>query len=230
MKNPSIPLCAALLLAAVVGGPVAAAPAGVAELPELTSHRADPFTPVERDAVVAWTLAQPAVQAHLGDSRTRVLRAGSDLPKREDGSTYRRASLFVRNYDTGLTSIIRVDLDRGEVSIGDTDALVQPNPEEIDAAAAIVRADEGLRELVEDDELVLNGAFFLRSPYRDDPCHRNVCLLFHFVDPGSTRPARSVHRVLVDMTRGMVVPNDYDYAAIWDTPANALLPLTTEVR
>ncbi|MEM7052275.1 MAG: hypothetical protein AAF604_21590 [Acidobacteriota bacterium] len=189
--------------------------AKVADLPTLTSYHSDPFTAEEQDAVFAWILDHPKVQALIGDDRTRVLRGGSDYPKGPDGP-FRRATMFVRNYDQGLTHEITVNLDSGELQHRNDHGLIQANRAEIDAGMAIILADEGLQHYANDPDHVLNGAFFLRSPYEDDPCSRNICLIYHFVDTKST-VSRSSQRVLVDLTRQEIADGRYNFSAVWDS-------------
>ncbi|MEM7479785.1 MAG: hypothetical protein AAF481_01315 [Acidobacteriota bacterium] len=215
MKNCRATMFLGLLciVGIALAGPALATQGG--DLPQLTSYPADPFTPTEEQAVTTWMLAQPAVKALLGDDRTRILRGGSDYPKGPDGP-FRRATLIIRNYDQGLTHEVTANLATGEISTRNDYGLIQPNRAEREEAIALIEQDESLAVYRNNPKLVLNGAFFLRSPHKQDPCSRNICLIFHFVDTSGTH-SRSARRVLVDLTRGEVVPNRFDYGSIWDT-------------
>lgn len=189
-------------------------------VPRLTALPADPLTAAERRAVTAWTLAQPQVVAHLAGSRTRLLRVGSDLPRDEEGEEYRRVTLHVRNYTSGLTHAVSVNLTTGAIEIRDLESLVQPNREEIDEGMAILARDPALAPLV-NRELKLLGGFFNRSPYPDDPCSRDICLEYGFMKPGWPKgPAR---RVIVNLSRGAVAHSNFRAPA-----AGAPLPRMTE--
>jgi hypothetical protein len=177
----------------------------VAPLPPLQSQGDDVLSASDRAALTTWALAHPAVAAHLGASRTRLLRLGADVAKGAQGD-FRRASLYVRNYTSGLTHWIEVDLRSGAMSITDRAGLVQPSSEEIAEARALAAADPRLATLFADPGLTFQGGFMKRSVYDDDPCARNVCLMFAFMRPGFPRgPERAV---IVDLSRRVVAHHD----------------------
>lgn len=159
----------------------------------------------ERDALVSWTMAQPSVQAAVARHRTRLLRVWLDLVKAEGGSS-RRATVLLRDYDTGSSREITVDLATGRLGIRDLPG-VQPSEEEIAEGMEIVRRDPALARFVRDPRLTLMGGFYNVSVYADDPCSREICLEFAFMKPSFEKnPAR---HLIVNLTREIVSHHDF---------------------
>lgn len=196
-----------LLLLLMIASPALAEEAKHSARPQLKSLLYDPLTTAERGAAIEWALALPDVRRHVGDDRTRLLRAGADVATDDDGSRYRRLVIYLRNYDRGLVHRVAVRLDSGEVSVRDLRSLVQPSREEIAEAKSLIRSDRRLKSLVEDSELELSGGFFVRSRVLEDPCLSHICLEFHFVREGSV--GGSVRRVIVDLTRRRLAHTDF---------------------
>jgi len=159
----------------------------------------------ERDALVSWTMAQPAVQAAVARHRTRLLRVWLDVVKAEGGPR-RRATLLLRDYDAGSSREITVDLASGRLGIRNLPG-VQPSDEEIEEAMEIARRDPALARFVRDPRLTLMGGFYNVSIYPDDPCSREICLEFAFMKPSFEKnPAR---HLIVNLTRGIVSHHDF---------------------
>ncbi len=205
-RSPFAGVAAALLLASVLTAgertpPVAAGPGA-----------APP--PGERDALVAWAMGQPEVRALVGRHRTRLLRLWFDVVK-AGGGQRRRATLLVRDYDTGSAREITVDLASGRLQVRDLPG-VQPSAEEIEEAMEIVRRDPALARFVRDPRLTLMGGFYNLSIYRDDPCSREICLEFAFMKPSYEKnPAR---HLIVNLTRGIVSHHDFRSRRAGDPP------------
>ena len=202
--NPSRLLSVLLLCAAVLARAPVLSAEGRRAPPMLSSALADAFTEPERDAVASWAMSQPRVKAVIGRHRTRVLRVWSDVAKGSEGP-YRRASLIVRDYDSGVAREITVNLSTGGIETREL-AGVQPSREEIEEGMAIVRADPALKAFVSDSKLELIGGFHNRSRYPDDPCSREVCLDFAFMRSNYEGPARYV---IVNLTRRLVANRDF---------------------
>jgi hypothetical protein len=188
----------------LLSGAVFAAPAERSAPPRLSSAIGNAFTDSEREAVVAWAMAQPEVRAAVAGHRTRLLRIWSDVAKDAHGS-YRRATLLLRDYDSGTAREVAVDLATGRVEVRDL-VGVQPSREEIEEGMAIVRGDPALAALVANPKLELIGGFHNRSRYADDPCSREICLDFAFMRPDYGGPARYV---IVNLTRRVVANRDF---------------------
>jgi hypothetical protein len=170
--------------------------------------------PVDREALVSWTMGQPEVRALGAQHRTRLLRLWFDVVKAEGGQR-RRATLLVRDYDEGSTREITVDLSSGQLQVRDLPG-VQPSAEEIEEATEIVRRDPALARFVRDPRLTLMGGFYNPSIYRDDPCAREICLEFAFMKPSYEKnPAR---HVIVNLTRGIVSHHDFRSRRAGDPP------------
>ncbi|HEY3171344.1 MAG TPA: hypothetical protein VGK86_02100 [Thermoanaerobaculia bacterium] len=197
----SLPALAAFFALAVVFS--TAAFAGQRTAPaQLTIPSAE--TESDRRAFASWTMAQPEVQAAVARHRTRLLRVWSDVVKGEAGPQ-KRATLLLRDYDTGFAREIAVDLSSGRIEMRDVPG-VQPSEEEIEEGMAIVRRDPALTRFVEDPRLRLIGGFHNRSTVRNDPCAVEVCLEFAFMRPNYGGPARYV---VVNLTRGVVAHHDF---------------------
>jgi hypothetical protein len=203
MKLFRVSFVCTLCIAAVLGS---AFSIGAEE--RLTSARLsagrDAFSDADRRAFVAWALAQREVRAQTVGHRTRVLRVWSETAKTDAGAV-RRATVLVRDYDAGIAREITADLPKGPVRIREVHG-VQPSEVEIEEGMAIVRGDPALAQFVENRELLLIGGFHNRSPHRDDPCSRNVCLEFAFQKSNYKGPARYV---VVDLSRGVVAHHDF---------------------
>jgi len=162
------------------------------------------FTESERAALVSWTMAQPEVRAAVARHRTRLLRVWSDVVKAEAGPG-KRATILLRDYDTGLAREISVDVASGRITMRELPG-VAPSEEEIEEGMAIVRQDPALIRFVENPGLTLIGGFHNRSAVRDDPCAVEVCLEFAFMRPNYEGPARYV---IVNLTRRVVAHHDF---------------------
>lgn len=206
MKLPALlfgrPLSCALAVALLLPALLSAAERGLP--PVIGSVAGSGFVPEERDALVSWTMAQPAVQAAVGRHRTRTLRVWLDADKEEGGSRP-RAIVLIRDYDTGSAREISVDLLAGRIEMRELFG-VQPNEEEIDEGMGIVRRDSALARFVGNPSLRLIGGFHSRSAVRNDPCAVEVCLEFAFMKPDYQGPARYV---VVNLTRGIVAHHDF---------------------
>jgi hypothetical protein len=203
LKHCAVALC---LLALAAANPRTAVAAG-GGLPSLQSQAGDPLSDSDRTALAAWVFAQPGVQAHIGQGRTRLLRMGADLPKDASGEEYRRATFFVRNYDAGVVHAIRVHLVTGQISIDDLLSAVQPNPEEIAAALAVIRRDPELATRLVDPAIHVTGGFYARSPRLDDPCSRDVCLLIELMNAGHGNGF--ANRVVVNLSSETVANRNF---------------------
>ena len=192
------------LLAAAVVFPAAAFSAERAAPARIEIPTADAFTESERAALVSWTMAQPQVQAAVARHRTRVLRVWSDVVKKE-ARPQKRATVLLRDYDTGFSREISVELASGRIEMRELNG-VQPSEEEIEEGMAIVRRDPALARFVENPRLKLIGGFHNRSTVRNDPCAAEVCLEFAFMKPNYEGPARYV---IVNLTRGIVAHHDF---------------------
>ena len=174
--------------------------------PRLASAPGDAFTEDDRQAVVSWALVQPEVRTAVAGHRTRVLRVGSDLPKGESASG-RRATVLLRDYDSGTAHEITIDLAAVRVHVRALAGIVPPNPDEIAEGVEIVRRDPALAAFNGNPTLSLMGGFFNRSPWPDDPCSREICLEFQFMRPGYEKgPTRGV---IVNLTRRVVCHHDF---------------------
>jgi hypothetical protein len=157
-------------------------------------------------------MAQPDVQAVTLGHRTRLLRVWLDLVKGEGGAR-RRATLLLRDYDTGSAREITVDLASGRLETRELPG-VQPSGEEIEEGMGIARRDPVLARFVRDPRLTLMGGFYNVSVYADDPCSREICLEFAFMKPSFEKnPAR---HVIVNLTRGIVSHHDFRSARAGD--------------
>jgi hypothetical protein len=174
--------------------------------PRLASAPGDALSESDRQAVVSWALARPEVRTAISRHRTRVLRVGSDLPKGE-GASSRRATVLLRDYDSGLAHEVTIDLAAGRVQVRALAGIVPPNPDEIAEGIEIVRRDAALAAFNGNPALTLMGGFFNRSPWPDDPCSREICLEFQFMRPGYEKgPTRGV---IVNLTRRIVCHHDF---------------------
>jgi hypothetical protein len=197
-------LFGSLLLAAPPGG--AQTPPVAAPLPVLTSAPGDAFSRAEEEALLAWVLARPEFQSHVGSDRIRLIRMGSDQPKGSDGP-YRRATLYFRNYPRGLAHRVYVNLASGAVQISDLTSLVQPGREELEAARAIVRRDPEFARYFSDAGVEVSGGFYERSPVAGDPCARDICVTIGIV---RRRPGQGFARqVVVNLSREQIAHRDY---------------------
>jgi hypothetical protein len=187
--------------------------------PRLTSARGEAFTDSEREALESWVMSQPEAKALLAGHRTRLLRVWSDVAK-GSGGTYRRASLIFRDYDAGTAREITINLSTGALATREL-VGVQPSPEEIEEAMAIIRSDPGLAGFVSNPKLELIGGFHNRSRRADDACARDVCLDFAFMRANYEGPARYV---IVDLTRRVVANRDFRVR-----PGEALPRMTKKV-
>jgi hypothetical protein len=205
--NPSAlflggPLSRALAVALFLPALLSAAELGLP--PVVGSVAGSGLAPGERDALVSWTMGQPAVQAVVRRHRTRTLRVWLDADK-EDGRSRPRAIVLLRDYDTGCAREISVDLSAGRIEMRELFG-VQPNEEEIDEGMGILRRDSALARFVVSPSLRLIGGFHSRSAVRNDPCAVEVCLEFAFMKPNYEGPARYV---VVNLTRGIVAHHDF---------------------
>lgn len=174
--------------------------------PRLASAPGDALTESERQAVASWALAQPEVRTAVAGHRTRVLRVGSDLPKGEP-ALGRRATVLLRDYDSGLAHEVTIDLAAVRVRVRTLAGIVPPDTDEIAEGVEIVRRDPALAAFNGNPALTLMGGFFNRSPWPDDPCSREICLEFQFMRPGYEKgPTRGV---VVNLTRGLVSHHDF---------------------
>ena len=191
--------------AALLAGSVAVGAEGTVP-PRLASAPGDALTESDRQVVVSWAFARTEVRTAVGGHRTRVLRVGSDLPKGEGGSS-RRATVLMRDYDSGLAHEVTIDLVTASVRVRTLAGIVPPNPDEIAEGIEIVRRDAALAAFNGNPALTLMGGFFNRSPWPDDPCSREICLEFQFMRPGYEKgPTRGV---IVNLTRGFVCHHDF---------------------
>jgi hypothetical protein len=173
--------------------------------PLLETLPGDAFSDSDRQTVLDWALARPEVRSRLAGRRTRVLRMGADLPKGPDGE-FRRATIFVRNYDEGLTHAIYANLFTGEITIIDMTSLVQPNGEEIAEALALIGADPALAPLLADPALFVTGGFFNRAVDPADPCYRDICLNIEVMTGQRKGFAR---RLVVDLSRRVIANRNF---------------------
>jgi hypothetical protein len=110
---------------------------------------------------------------------------------------------------------VKVDLEGGRVAVEETAQVVQPSLPELSDAMAIVLADPRLSAFSANPALILQGGFHVKSPYADDPCSREVCLEFAFMQrdlepkPVPDEKRRPPRRVIVNLSRGAVVNLDY---------------------
>jgi hypothetical protein len=192
-----------LTLSPLASGALAA---GSGALPKLTTLPGEAFSPAERQAVIQWTLAQPEIRSRLEGRRHRLLSANADFPK-EAGRSYRRATLYIRNYDARVTHEVSVDLRTWRLKVEDLVAQVQPSYEEIREAMDLIRGDAPLAELVQDPRLTLDGGFYVPSTDTADPCSRDVCMQFGFMKPNFEKPPARI--VIVDLNAQRVVNRDY---------------------
>lgn len=207
--------------------PADAAAAGKAAPPRPRAGAGGLITAVEARALADWALARPEVAARFKGARTRLIHAGyTDAAKDGKAASGARAVLSFRNYEAGGVQQIVIDLVSGAVEMGDVARNVQPRPEEIAEGTAIVLRDAPLAPLAADPSLTLMGGFRVLSPHADDPCAREVCLEFVFMEPGFADPPRAnakpPRRIIVNLTRGAVVNRDYKSPS----PANPALRMT----
>ena len=206
MKLPALlfgrPLSCALAVALLLPALLSAAERGLP--PVVGSVAGSGFVPEERDALVSWTMAQPAVQAAVGRHRTRTLRVWLDADKEEGGSRP-RAIVLIRDYDTGSAREISVDLWPAGLKCASS-SVSSRTRKEIDEGMGIVRRDSALARFVGNPSLRLIGGFHSRSAVRNDPCAVEVCLDFAFMKPDYQGPARYV---VVNLTRGIVAHHDF---------------------
>jgi hypothetical protein len=162
-------------------------------------------TPTERDALASWALSQPEVRAAVGARRTRVLRIWTDEIK-VDGTSRRRATVLLRDYDAGTSREIMVDLATGRINVRELPG-VQPSEDEVREAMEIARKDPALARYARDPRLTLMGGFYNVSVYADDPCSREICLELAFMKPSYEKnPAR---HLIVNLTRRVVSNHDF---------------------
>jgi hypothetical protein len=175
--------------------------------PRLTSLPDEAFTEGEARAVVDWTVARPEVRSRLEGHRWRLLSVGSDRPKGRLGP-YRRATLYVRNYDAGLTHRIFVDLSSGRLQIADFEhGAAAPTEDEIQEAVALVRSDPQLQPLVQDSRLELMGGFALPAGEIPGACVRDLCVQLAFMQRAfTTDPVRFI---LVNLSRRVIEDRSY---------------------
>jgi hypothetical protein len=193
-------------------------------LPRLESLGNEPLTSTDRAALATWALAQPEVKAHLGSSRVRLLRGGAGSVKSETGEEFRKALLYYRNYDSGVVNQIGIHLETGEIDLVDRTDLVQPNPEEFQAALAIIGQDRRLGSLLSDPNINVTGGFYERSQVAADPCAKDVCLLIELMNAGHGNGW--AHRVVVNMSREAVANADFR----GPTEEGQIVPLTEGVN
>ncbi len=178
-----------------------------ASVPALESRGGEPLSDSDRSSLAAWAIAQPEVKSHVGESRTRFLRGGAEVAKKDDGREYRRAVLYYRNYDSGVVNEVEVDLDSGAITVRDRRDQVQPNREEVQEALAIVARDPQLGSLVKDPNIYADGGFYARSLIERDPCSKDVCLQIHLMNSGAG--AGWSHRLIVNLSQGTVANRNY---------------------
>lgn len=198
-KRWCLALVAGLLLA---GTPPT--PAGARGGSEATAATGDSLSPEQARELTDRALARHGVRERLGRGRIRFVRGGLAPPEK----TGRRiAVLYLRNTDRGTAYALSVDLMTGAVAMRQIVGLLQPSPEEIAEARAILARDPALAPLFANPRLTLQGGFHTHSPDPADPCSRDVCLELAFMEPGFEKdPAR---RVIVNLTRGAVGDRDF---------------------
>ena len=196
--------------------PVGAAAAEKAAPPRPRVGVGGAISAADARALADWALARPEVAARFKGARTRLLHAGyPEAAKDGKAAAGARAVLSFRDYDAGVVRVVTVDLDGGQIVSQETAALVQPNLEELSEAIAIVRADPRLAAFSANPALILQGGFHIKSPYADDPCSREVCLEFAFMQrdrepkPVPDEKRQPPRRVIVNLSRGAVVNLDY---------------------
>ncbi len=195
-------------------------PASTGRPPRLETLPGDAFSDADRTAVLGWALARPEVRARLAGRRTRVLRMGADMPKGVDGE-FRRATIFVRNYDEGLTHAIYANLNTGEITIVDMTSLVQPNGEEIAAALALLVRVAELAPLLADPALFVTGGFFNRAVDPADPCFQDICLHIEVMTEKRKGFAR---RIIVDLSRQRIANRNFQATTDLDHPSPMTRP------
>ncbi|MFN2387750.1 MAG: hypothetical protein ABR576_15955 [Thermoanaerobaculia bacterium] len=206
-------VAAAFALSAMI---LPAGSAGAEKAAPPKSRAAGSITAVEARALADWALARPEVASRFQGARTRLLHAGiPEAAKDGKAAPGRQALLAFRDYDTGVVRLVTVDLESGRVGVKETARLVQPNLEEISDAMAIVLADPRLAAFSANPALILQGGFHVKGPHDDDPCSREVCLEFAFMQrdleptPVPEEKRKAPRRVIVNLSRGAVVNLDY---------------------
>ncbi len=178
-----------------------------ASVPSLQSRGNEPLSDSDRSTLAVWALAQAEVKSHVGESRMRFLRGGSEIAKNGDGQEYRRAVLYYRNYDSGVVNEVEIDLDSGAITVRDRTDQVQPNREEVEAALAVVARDPQLGPLLKDSSIYADGGFYARSLIERDPCSKDVCLQIHLMNAGAG--AGWTNRLIVNLSKGTIANRNY---------------------
>jgi hypothetical protein len=181
----------------------------VGTLPRFTSRGDAPLTASEDAAMRGWFLQQHEVRAHFGTDRFSIQRMGAQEEKNADGSPFRRVVAHVRNYSTGMVTRLTARLDDNSLEVVDVGyGAMQSSPEEIDRALAIIKADTRLKSLNENLTLTLRGGFVVRAEDPADPCAREMCVQFGFMEPNFD--VRNRRMVIVNLSRERVVNIDYE--------------------
>jgi hypothetical protein len=197
-----------LALAALFVG-MASAASAVGTLPRFTSRGDAPLTVAEDSAMRAWFLQQHEVRSHFGTDRFSIQRMGAQEEKNPDGSPFRRVVAHVRNYSTGMVTRLTARLDDNSLEVVDIGyGAMQSSPAEIDRALAIIKSDPRLKSLNDNLMLTLRGGFVVRAEDPADPCAREMCVQFGYMEPNFD--TRNRRMVIVNMSREKVVNIDYE--------------------
>lgn len=180
----------------------------VGTLPRFRTSGDAPLLPEEREAMKAWFMEQYQVRQHFGTDRVSIQRIGAQEEKDADGTPFRRVVAHVRNYTTGMVTRLTARLDDNSLAIDDIGyGAMQSTAEEQARAEAIIKADSRLRSLAENLTLKLEGGFVVTAADPTDPCHREMCVVYGFMEPNFSDKNRRM--VIVNLSRERVVNTHY---------------------
>ena len=198
-------LVAALFVALFLAGTALQA---IGTLPRFRTSGDAPLLPEEREAMKAWFMEQYQVRQHFGTDRVSIQRIGAQEEKNPDGTPFRRVVAHVRNYTTGMVTRLIARLDDNSLAIDDIGyGAMQPTAEEQARAHAVIEADQRLRALSRDLTLKLEGGFVVTAADPTDPCHREMCMVYGFMEPSFSDKNRRM--VIVNLSREQVVNTHY---------------------
>jgi hypothetical protein len=180
----------------------------VGNLPRFRSSGDSPLSAEEKVAMKAWFMEQYQVRQHFGTDRVSIQRIGAQEEKNPDGTPFRRVVAHARNYTTGMVTRLTARLDDNSLAIDDIGyGAMQPTAEEQARAQAVIQADQRLRALAQDLTLKLEGGFVVTAADPTDPCHREMCMVYGFMEPSFSDKNRRM--VIVNLSREQVVNTHY---------------------
>jgi hypothetical protein len=186
--------------------PLLAEPQG--EIPMAGRYEGSSRIPSLCCAALLALLLAGAAQAESGRAArqgTMLLGEWVDAVKTDHGKEARRYRL-VYEWDTGLTHEYVYAMSGELVSERRYRGAPSPSPDEVEEAAAIVRADPEIAQILRGQPgLSLQGGFPMNQARGEGPCtQRTRCLQMLLFDGDNV-----VRHLLVDLRTGSIIERDY---------------------